>query len=238
MPIAYEVNDVLNNIDTRLGIVLLFGAIIFVGAYIQYFEGIRLGFRDKTHAIPLFANMYFFAHDLLFIAMFNHWFSEINHWLFKLFWVGLIIFSLLECVVHYQTLKYSREDLLPMLTQNQYIVAYIAIQAAITILFWFIYSHLNDPLFLISFASTEIISNALNIPMLLSRKSRKGQSMLLAFGLLIGSNIAYFFLFAPTMSDAFATPVYYVTGLVLVLLNLTYMWALSRYPAYKPAITS
>jgi hypothetical protein len=200
--ITYTIPEVLNNIDSHLAAALLAGIMIFVGAFIQYFEGIRLGFRHKTHAIPVFANMYFFAHDLLFVGLFTHWFVEVNHWLFKLFWVGIVIFTVLECVVHYQTIKFSRSDLFPGLNQQQYIIVYVALQVVVVALFWFIYSHLDDPLFLISFATTEIISNVFNIPMLLKRRSRQGQSFLLAWGLLLGSNISFFFLFLPLLSNS------------------------------------
>ncbi len=231
--ITYTIPEVLNNIDSRLAAVLLAGGMIFVGAFIQYLEGIRLGFRDRTHAIPAFANMYFFAHDLVFVGLFTHWFVEVDHWLFKLFWFGILIFTLLECIVHYQTIKFSRQELFPDLNRRQYIIVYVALQVAILGLFIFIYSHLDDPLFLISIATTEIISNVFNISLLRRRRNRKGQSFLLAWGLLLGSNIGFFFLFLPLLSNAFVTPIYYATGILVTAMNLIYMFLLTKYPAYK-----
>ena len=229
---TYRPVDVLINIQNSLGSILLGGVVIFVGYYLCYGEAIRLGFRDKTHAIPVFANMYFFAHDTIFIALFQRWFYEVNTWLYRLFWVGLVVFTVLEVIVHYQTLKYSRQDLFPHLSQQQYIFAYIGMQFAIGILFWFIYTQIDDFLYLISFASTVIISVAFMLPLLHARSSQKGQSRLLAASLII-SPIGFFFLFLPAMSSYFASLPYYAVGFVTVVVAVIYMWVLPRYPAYK-----
>jgi len=238
MPLTYSAEEILQTFDTRLVLILLTGGVVFVGAFTQYLEAIRLGFRDKTHTIPIYANMYFFAHDILFVLLIEHWFVEVGHWLYKVFWVGLFIFTVLECVVHYQTIKYSRAELFPDLTQRQYIIVYFLLQIAITVLFVFIWSQLDDPLFLFSFALTEVVSNMFNIPMLMRRRSRKGQSFRYAAGLMIGSNIGYFFLFLPTASADFIHPVYIAMGITVTVANLTYMWLLTKYPPYEPETAS
>ncbi|MCC5582086.1 hypothetical protein IMZ11_41475 [Microtetraspora sp. AC03309] len=227
---TYQVPQVLQNIDAHPVPVLLAGAIANTGAYILYIEGIRLGFRHRTYAIPIFANMYFFAHDVLFVSLFSHWFTEVDHWLFRMFWGALLIFAVLECVVHYQTIKFGRQELFPGLTQGQYVVAYSAMQAAIVVLFWFVYSGLGDPLFLLTFSTTIIVAIGWYIPLLLKRRSRKGQSFLLAWGLVLLNG--FFFLFLPRMSDAFTAPVYHAIGATTTVVSLVYLWLLTRYPAY------
>ncbi|MFL5357737.1 hypothetical protein [Archangium sp.] len=222
----YSIQEVLNNIDAKTAIILASGIVVLVGAFLMYGEAIRLGFRDKTHSIPLFANMYFFAHDLFFVAKYDYWFHGVGHWLFKLFWVALLVFTLLELVVHYQTLKYSRKELFPMLTQAQYVLVYVALQGGVVVLFWFVYSVLEDPLFLINFALTEILSSTLLLPLLWSRRSAQGQSMLLGSAVLVGADVGYFLLLLPLMAHEFATPVIYSLGGVLAVLTLGYLWAL------------
>lgn len=229
---TYSVDEVLSNIQHSLGSILLGGVVIFVGYYLCYGEAIRLGFRDRTHAIPVFANMYFFAHDMIFIALFRRWFYEIDSWLYRLFWIGLVVFTILEMIVHYQTLQYSQRDLFPHLNRQQFMAAYAGMQLAIGVLFWFIYTQISDYLYLISFASTVIISVALMLPLLQSRASQKGQSRLLAASLIV-SPIGFFFLFLPAMSHYFASPPYYAVGFVTVVTAVIYMWVLPRYPVYK-----
>ncbi|MFI7111274.1 hypothetical protein ACIBK9_33535 [Nonomuraea sp. NPDC050227] len=224
----YDVQDVLRSIDAHPVPVLLAGAVANTGAYIMYLEGIRLGFRQRTYAIPVFANMYFFAHDVVFVGLFAHWFSEIDHWLFKLFWGALLVFAVLECVVHYQTIRFGRRELSPGLSPRQYVAGYVAVQAAVVVLFWFLYSNLGDPLFLVTFSTTIVVAVAWYIPLLLRRGGREGQSLLLASGLVLLNG--YFLLFLPQLSDAFRTPVHYVTGATVAVVTLVYPWLLTRYP--------
>lgn len=230
---TYPVDEVLANLQNSIGSVLLAGAIIFVGYYLYYGEAIRLGFRDHIHAVPVFANMYFFAHDIIYISLFHRWFYEIDHWLYRAFWFGLVVFTVMEVIVHYQTLQYSQKDLFPMLTRRQYLVVYVGMQLAIGVLFWFIYTQLADYLYLISFASTVIVSVAFMLPLLHARASHKGQSRLLAASLII-SPIGFFFLFLPTMSRYFTSLPYFVMGATTVTVAVIYMWRLNHYPAYKP----
>lgn len=230
---TYPVDEVLSNIQNSLGAVLLAGAVIFVGYYLYYGEAIRLGFRDKTHAVPVFANMYFFAHDMIFASLFQRWFGEIDHWLYRAFWFGLVAFTVLECVVHYQTLRFSQADLFPTLSRRQYFVAYAGMQAAIGVLFWFIYTQIADYLFLISFTSTVIVSVALMLPLLHARGNQKGQSRLLAASLII-SPIGFFFLFLPAMSSYFTSLPYILMGITTVAVAVIYFWRLPHYPAYTP----
>ena len=230
---TYSVDMVLANIQNSIWSVLLGGAVIFVGYYLYYGESIRLGFRDETHTVPVFANMYFFAHDVFFLALFQRWFFEIDHWLYRAFWFGLVIFTGLECVVHYQTLRYSQQDLFPRLNRRQYLIAYAGMQLAVGVLFWFIHTQIADYLFLISFASTIVVSVAFMLPQLCARASQKGQSRLLSASLII-SPIGFFFLFLPAMSSYFASLPYILLGITTVIVAVIYAWCLPRYPAYTP----
>jgi hypothetical protein len=49
-------------------------------------------------SIPLPCTYLWFAHDLGVVVRFDTWFNKIDHWFFKLFWVGLLSALLLECV--------------------------------------------------------------------------------------------------------------------------------------------
>jgi hypothetical protein len=226
----YSTQEVLAAFDDSTAQVLAAGGLVFIGAYIQYIEGIRLGFRHRTHAIPVLANMYFFAHDLVFIALFGRWFFEIGHWSYKLFWAALFAFTLLELVVHYQTLRYSQQELMPGTSRRKFVIGYVGLQVLVLAIFLLAFGLIDDELFLYHFGITEVLSNVFNIPLLMSRKSRKGQSLLLAVGLLIGSNVGFFFFFLPSLSPAFSAPWVSITGVAVTTLNLCYMALLVRTP--------
>ena len=225
---TYSVTDVLHNLNHEIGFILFAGAFIFVGYYIVYLEAIRLGFRDKTHAMPVLANMYFFAHDLTFIFLFQRWFYEFDHWVYKAFWVGIIVFTVFEGIVHYQTLKYSQNELFPKLSKHQYWAVYLGLQMIVGLIFLIFYTNINDYLFLVSFSSTIVISVVFMFPMLYRRKSLQGQSKLFAVGLII-SGTGFFFLFLPAMSREFWSLPFLLTGAVTIGLAMIYYRCLTLY---------
>ncbi|MCA9709473.1 MAG: hypothetical protein KDK70_26770 [Myxococcales bacterium] len=230
----YSTAQIISAFDDSTGLVLAAGAAVFAGAYIQYIEGIRLGFRHKTHAIPVIANMYFFAHDLVFIGLFGRWFFEIGHWSYMMFWGALVVFSGLEVVVHYQTLRFSHRELMPWASRRGFIAGYVALQLAVLGVFLLLFLVLDDELFLIHFGITEVLSNVFNIPLLMSRGNRKGQSLTLALGLLLGSNVGFFFLFLPALSPAFTVPWVRTVGVLVTAANLVYIGLLLRARPYRP----
>lgn len=232
--ITYEEAEVLANIDSSLGVVLAAGAAAFICNYIYYGMAVRVGFRQRTHAIPVAANMYFFAHDIGYLLHFKRWFYEVNHWLFKAFWFGLIIFTILELIVHYQTLKYSRQELFPTLSQSQYVIVYAGMQIAIGAFFWVVCTHLADPFFLVNFSIAVFLSMVLNFPMMYGRRSQKGQSSVVAVSLLIGA-IAFYFVLLPVLSPHFLTASIVVLGVLAVVMGAVYAYLLPRYPPYIPS---
>ncbi len=228
---TYKVDQVLTTIQNSTFLVLLACSVIFFSYYVYCIEAIRLGFRDKTHAIPLFGNMYYFAHDLVFLSLFRRWFFEIDHWFFRAFWFGILVFSGLECIVHYQTLRYSHREIMPRLSFRQYVFVYVSMQIAIGISFWFIYFRIADQLYLISIASSIVVSVVCMPSFLLSRKSRKGQSLLLASSLITGT-AGHFFLVLPLMSPYFISLPYMAVGIITTITGVVYLILLSRSPAY------
>jgi hypothetical protein len=98
-----------------------------LGAYIQYFGAITMGFKDRTHSIPLLGNLWFFAHDTTYVVSVHHWFSGETFWLVKAFWGALMVFACCESVVTYQILRFSREDLFPGRSKSQAVLTYIGV---------------------------------------------------------------------------------------------------------------
>ncbi|HEY9800023.1 MAG TPA: hypothetical protein V6D25_06655 [Leptolyngbyaceae cyanobacterium] len=234
----YSVDEVIHTLNTSFSTIFCVGLLTFTSFYLYYIEAIRLGFRDKTHAIPVLGNMYFLAHDVTFLLLFNRWFNEVNHWLFRAFWVAMIVFIILEFIVHFQTLKYSRSELFPQLNQEQYIVVYLLIQLSISLIFYFLYTQVNDFLFLVHFLITNIIGIVLSLQMLISRKSRQGQSLLLALCLIVGVNVGFLGLFLPMVASYFRSLPFMLLNVGLTLINLTYIWLYLKFSSENINVTT
>lgn len=180
----YDAEQVLRYIDGHTSLVLLAAAVACVGGVIQYGEGVRRGFLDRSHAIPLATNLYIFAHDLTYISMYPRWFGPGGHWFNQLFWVFILPFVVLELVVFAQMLRFSRQEMFPGLSVGRAAAALAGAQVGMLFLFWFLRSLGPDPLYIVSFTTTIIVSNLFYIPMTLARRSRRGQSPLLGVGLI------------------------------------------------------
>jgi hypothetical protein len=181
----YDAAEVLRYIDQHTGAVVAAAAVACVGGIIQYGEGVRRGFLDRSHAIPLATNLYIFAHDVTYISMYPRWFGPEGHWFNQLFWVFILPFALLELVVFSQIVRFSRHEMLPGFSAFQAAVALAAAQVGFFFLFWFLRALGPDPLYIISFTTTIIVSNLFYVPMTLTRGSRRGQSPLLGVGLIL-----------------------------------------------------
>ena len=229
----YDAEQVLWYIDHHLTAVIAAAAIACIGGVIQYGEGVRRGFKDKSHAIPLATNMYIFAHDVTYVSMYSTWFGRDGHWFNRLFWVFILPFVALEIVVFAQTLCYSREEMMPGLSTQKATTALVGAQVGFFFLFWFLRSMGSDPLYVLSFTTTIIASNLFSIPMTLRRHSRRGQSVLLSIGLVCLS--WGWSLVMVQLSPAFRSPAWIGALICNAFLAVVNLIVLLRFPAHGPA---
>lgn len=222
----YDTSSVLEVLDQLPLAFLVSGVAVFIGFYAYYIESIRLAKKQKSFTTPVLGNMVNFAHDIVFISMFSHWFYEIDHIIFKLFWVGLVIYTGMEIIVHIQTIKYGRQELAPSLTQTQFVVGYIAAQIGVTFIFIFMMSLIPaDDLFLIKF-SLAVICIVVSGFLFNHRRQGRGSSLVQASSLLAGGTVM-FFGFLPALSPYFENGYYRAAGAVVVLsalLNVIIVW--------------
>ncbi|NIB38848.1 hypothetical protein HBA55_04580 [Pseudomaricurvus alkylphenolicus] len=229
--LSYDATATLAATDANLWPVVFWCAISFLGAYMQYFGAIKNGFRDKTHAIPVGCNLWFFAHDTTFVMNFSHWFYTVDHWLMKAFWVMLVLFALLEATVIYQVLRYSRHKVFPGLTLPQAVGVYLLCQIAAYIAFWWFHQIIEDPLYLLSFTTTVILTPVLTIPLMLQRNSQQGFSPFMLWG--------YVFLavgFYPWMylvDPYFTSPLFVSLGVANIAIALVTLWMYYRLPRFQ-----
>jgi hypothetical protein len=230
----YDPGQVLRYIDGHLAAVLAAAAVACVGGIIQYGEGVRRGFVDRSHAIPLATNMYIFAHDVTYISFYPRWFGPGGHWFNQLFWFFILPFAFLEIVVFAQMIRFSRKDMMPGLSATQAALALAAAQVGFFFLFWFLRSLGPDPLYIVSFTTTIIVSNLFYIPMTMSRGSRRGQSVLLAVGL--GLLTWGWSLVMIQLSPAFRSPVWIGLLICNALVPVANLLVLRRFPVFVAAL--
>lgn len=228
----YTIEEVLANIDANTQAVMILGSLCMLCAYIQYFVGVWVGHRDKSHAIPLAANTFFFAHDTHYAANFDYWFNGLNHWYFKLGTWTILVWIVLEIVVAWQIIKHSGTKIGLGKTLPECIMSYIAIQVGMYILFLWLVAIAGDPLNIALNPVTIVVSNLFNVSMLIGRKSSRGQSLWIAGALVVQQPI-YFYLLNPLIADVFTTPIWYAAGAASTVLASVYFYMLWKAPAEK-----
>ena len=111
---------------------------------LAYVEAVRLGWKHKTHAIPMFVVLYYFANDFTYVALYNRWFHEVGDPHVYLGWYLYLPYPFLHSILAWQIINYSRHEVFPGATKIQAYLAYIAAQIAMLAFFWMITTLLND----------------------------------------------------------------------------------------------
>lgn len=229
----YAVPDIIANINANMSSLVIFGTAANLLAYVQIIYGVWVGFRDKSHAIPLAATTMFFAHDSYYVLNHEYWTTTIKHPFFIGNLVAMAIFVCFELVLMWQIITYSREETGLGKSKLQALVSLIAIQAGMYIMFLWFRAMMGDPLYLECFAVSIVFSNLFNITMLQRRGSRKGQSMIIAWALAIQTGPIGFFLVNPNLGDYFATPIWLAAGGANTVLAFVYLYMLSKARPYS-----
>lgn len=178
----YDPYAVLAAIDAHKVGVLTICAITLIGTYTWFIQAIRLGARDKTYVFPLFCTIFWFAHDTSFVARFDQWFNTYDHWFLKLFWFALVITATMEVIYLRQTLRYGRDELTPWLSQRAYALLLAGAVISGLIIWWSVKATLDDSLYVIAFALTIAVYPPFAIALTLSRRSIRGQSVVMWLG--------------------------------------------------------
>ena len=135
--------------------------------------------------------------------------------------------------VRRQIITYSRHEVGLGASKWQALASYAAIQAGVYVMFLWFRSMMGDSLYLECFAVSIVFSNLFNIPMLLRRGSRKGQSLVIARAPEIQTGPVGFFMVHPYLGPYFMQPSWIAAGIANTVLALSYLWMLYRAPAYR-----
>jgi hypothetical protein len=234
----YDVADVLTKIDTNVGVVvvlLLFG---WIGGFVQIVEALRLGFRERVAGQPIATTMIMLAHDATFSIGYDHWFHEVDHICFKLFWVGMVAANAIELVLLYHWVRFrdTTRGTQPPEWAVWTIVGVFGVFAFA--LWWWIQSLVGDPLDLMGLTVVQVGAVVFGVPMLLGRGTARGQSRVFAWATVLGPG-SLGFLFIPYLSPKFAAhPAFYVlagTTTVCAVAFLLLYEHLRRADARQPA---
>jgi len=230
--LSYDPAAVVRVTEDRRVWILLACAISFIGAYMQYFGAIRMGFRDRTHSIPLAGNLWFFAHDTTYVVNAHHWFHDVDFWLVRAFWFALAVFATCEGIVTYQILRFSRAELFPGMGLVSALLRYAALQFFTYGLFWWFHSMIHDPFYYLSFSTTVILAPLFNIAMMRKRASRRGFSGFLLWGFVPLTLGFWGWMF---LSDAyFRQPMFWLIAAGNIGISAAGLVEFNRQPAYRP----
>lgn len=218
---VYEVQDVVANIDSNIGLFLVFGLIGMACNWALLYECVRLGFRDKTFSVALFSTYFWTAHDIFFISLFHFWFQDVGFWVWKLFWVNICGSVLFEVIFYYQMIKYGLDEIFPGLSKKTAIALLFGGQIVACIIFGFVKMMMGgDPMFMGLMSLTIVACPIFSIGLALRRGSSKGQSVRL--------NVIYIVMICGIWPAwAIAHPVF--RGPLFILLGFsTILWCLAN----------
>jgi len=226
---VYDVGNTLANIDQYKIHVLLFGGLALICNFIYFGAAIFQGFKHKVFPLPVACTLLFIPHDLLYLLMYPKWFGEYHHWFPRLFWFGLIVTNVQEMVFFYQTLRWGRKELMPKVSQRDYVLIMLAALAGTFIVFLGAKKILADELWLFTFGWTVWFCVPFVIPMMLRRQSRAGQSNLMWLAY-IGMTFAYWAAVWP-LDPFFRSGEWLGLGFVIVCWALATLFVVNKMPA-------
>lgn len=238
---GYDPQVVIDNSTSgvSMAVIVLLMAVAGIGGYMQYVGAIKAGRRDASYGIPLITNLWNFAHDTTFVASGRSWFDDDNElWILKLFWVGLIVFSLLELVVISHIIRHAREDLWGRgCTVARAIAMYSVLQVFVYAIFWWFQAVTDDPLEYYGLTTTVIMASAFNISMMRSRGSRRGLNELALWGYLTLS-CGFWPWMMVSDPDHFMHPVYWMLAIGNIAIDIESIRYFRALPPYEPPASS
>ena len=234
----YKIPDVLTHIDQNLYWVLFFSACGWIGGTIQFFEGLRLTWRDKVVGLPLGYIAIVFAHDSTFFFHYDFWFS-INHWYYKYTVYLFAMWPFVELAAIIWLVRVARKEVAPDLPPIAFYGIYALYQITAIVLYRLLMSWIDDPLFLAGWSIAQIINIVFLIPMALRRKSTKGQSRIMAWAVFL-SPATTTMLLTPSIAPVFLSSLYIAGTLCTTALGLAYigLYEYYRHQETKAALTS
>jgi len=218
----YEVSEVVTSLDRGLGWILLFSAFGWIGGSIQFFEGLRLTWRDGVIGHPLGYVMLVFAHDAYFVIHSMTGGETLDHWYFDATNVLFLIWPFVEVVAVIWLVRVARREFAPDLAPaSWYFICAIYLSLAIVI-YTFMQSIIDDPLLILSWTYAQVVNIVFMIPLILRRRSTLGQSRIMAWALLLSPGSMAMFI-APSLAPSLLGPAYIAMAGLTFTLSASYL---------------
>jgi hypothetical protein len=229
---SYDVVTVIANTAKNQTWITIASAIAFVGGFLQIIGLIWMGFKHKTHGMPLICTTWFLAHDSTYLLNYHHWFYETNFPLLANAWYTMAFYNICELVVLYQILRYSREEVFPQMSMWQAVLSCLGAIILCYAVFWWLMSLIRDPFNYNLFATTALLSPLFNIPMMRARGSRKGFALWPLIGVAMVPVGTWWWLY---LSDPYFQQPFIVTVAIgNVIMGLIGVWYFLKLPEYHP----
>lgn len=226
----YDPQLVLDAIDAhKVGIVALAGGAL-VSNYVWFVAAYQVAKRDRSYSIPLFCTLFWFAHDASYVYRYSDWFNGYGHWFPKLFWVGLVVTTGFEVLFVAQLLRYGRAELAPRLDQRTFTAAVLAAIAISAVLWEVVKGTMADPLYLYSLSFATVAYPPFGMAMVIRRRSRQGQSLLMWLGYL-GTAVGWFTASTLWFGPDFRAWRWLALGAISIGWGLVTAWVVHRAPA-------
>jgi hypothetical protein len=231
---VYTIPAALATIDNNIVWVLFFSACGWISGSIQFFEGLRLTYRDKVVGLPLGYLCIILAHDSYFFLNYDFWFNQVNHWYFNATTWLFAFWPVIEIVAIVWLVRVARREIAPQLAPAAWYGVYALYQVTAIALYWLLQSWIDDPLRITGWTIAQVINILFMIPMALRRRSTRGQSRLMAWTLLLGPASSTMFL-ATSIVPSLLTPLYYAATACITAMSVAYLLIFEYYRRQEKA---
>lgn len=225
----YDPSDVIARVSDPGVPLLLFTAIAWATGFVQIVQAFRCGRRDRVPAAPIGMTAFLLAHDGSFALRYDYWLHDVGTWYFTLFWIGMVVSVGIELLMVRQFLQFGQPLVAPNLPRWIFVSSYLLMQGFAFAGLWWIQSLLDDPLYLVSLAATQIVAVVFLVPWILARGDARGQSRAFAWATVLGPGGLALGLFPALAPELFDQGRYWGLVASLVTLSVTYLLLLEHH---------
>ena len=219
----YDPNEVIARVNDPGIWLLMFTAIAWATGFVQIVQAFRCGRRDRVPAAPIGMTAFLLAHDGSFALRYDYWLRDVGTWYFTIFWVGMVVSVGIELLMVRQFLQFGHALVAPNLPRWTFVSTYLLLQCFAFAGLWWVQSLLDDPLYLVSLAATQIVAVVFLVPWILARGDARGQSRAFAWATVVGPGGLALGLFPALSPDLFDQEHYWLLVASLVALAVMYL---------------
>lgn len=234
----YSVNEIISKLtpgSSGFNVLLIGFLIANAIGLLEYIWAVALTFKEKSGPFPMWMHAFFFAHDstagviFTMLAFKYHFF-----WLFTLYALGLLTWSILEIICMSVELKYNYQADFNV-DQKQAILQTVFLIAIMYCIVWFVRYLDHDVAMFIWLPMTNFVMAIGPGQVLLKRQSRKGSSVVVYIFILLGT----LFNFAPKgigffttlLPQVFDNKLWFAAGAVATVIAIYNLYYILKLPA-------